>query len=140
MYEKFSNNTLFTQRDLISNNIIDMYEDNNETLFIGTGNGLGYGLINNENIYEFNMFQNDNLPAGGTPALVVNDNLIKVVSGIQLIETSIGNLPEGTGVSYSLDGGDTWYYMPQPKDDLYQDIDQWGCQWSEDNQLYSKDY
>ena len=29
--------------------------------------------------------------------------------------------------------------MPQSKDNLYQDINQWGCPWSDSNELYNSE-
>ena len=109
IYQKFANYIYSIGRDLTTNSIVNMYEDNNEVLYLGTSDGLGLRVINDEGQYEFNMFQSNNLPQGGTPALVVNDSLI-IVSGIQSIEISGNNYSQGTGTSFSLDNGDSWIF------------------------------
>jgi len=97
--------------------IIDFGEGSEETIIAGTGAGLGR-IINTsllgsieDNIYEI---MNDNLPLGANPAMKTYDdgNLI-VVSGV------IGTTeePEGTGISWSLDAGESWQYINQPVDD-----------------------
>ena len=124
---------------LSSNTIIDFEKYLDESIFMGTSNGLNIGFYDSDLAYHFeNFLSESSMVEGSNSALIIKNDII-ATAGAKTSETSVGNQPEGTGVSYSLDGGDTWYYMPQPKDDLYQNIDQWGCQWSEDNQLYSNE-
>ena len=124
---------------LSSNTIIDFEKYSDESIFMGTSNGLNIGFYDSDLTYHFeNFLSGSNMVEGSNSALIIKNDII-ATAGAKTSETSVGNQPEGTGISYSLDGGDTWYYMPQPKDDLYQNIDQWGCQWSEDNQLYSNE-
>ena len=96
--------------------IIDLGEGLEETIIAGTGGGLGR-IINTsllgsieDNIYEISS---DDLPLGANPAMKTYDdgNLI-VVSGV------VGTVeePEGTGISWSLDAGESWQFIMQPID------------------------
>ena len=124
---------------LSSNTIIDFERYAEQSVFMGTTNGLNFGFYDSNLSYHFeNFLLADNMIEGSNSALTIKDNII-ATAGAKTSETSIGDYPEGTGVSYSIDGGDTWSYMPQSKDDLYQDINQWGCPWAEDNQLYTSE-
>jgi len=121
---------------LSSNTIIDFERYSDESIFMGTTNGLNIGLYDSDLVYHFENFLSENhMVEGSNSALTIKDNII-ATSGAKTSDTAVGKQPEGTGISYSLDGGNTWKYMPQPKDDLYVNINQWGCQWAEDNTLY----
>jgi len=124
---------------LSSNTIIDFERYAEQSIFMGTTNGLNFGFYDSDLVYHFENFLSvDNMVEGSNPSLIIKDNII-AVAGAKTSETSMGDYPEGTGVSYSVDGGNTWNYMPQAKDDLYQDINQWGCPWSDNNQLYTSE-
>ncbi len=107
-------------RELVSGwpnlGIVDIRQGPDGSIIAGTGSGLG--LIDNSsllNSIENNIyyFSDSNLPIGSNPATKTydNGNLI-VVSGV----IGTNEEPEGTGISWSLDGGETWNYIQQPVD------------------------
>ena len=100
---------------LSSQSIVDLRILNNQSIVIGTSGGLGL-LDNDMNLYSFN---DNELPDGGNPALEVynNENLI-IVSGVETVNFLNEDVSSGTGISWSLDNGNTWNYMPQPQDQL----------------------
>ena len=53
---------------------------------------------------KFGKVNNDSLPDGSNPALIIRDNIIAVSGGVV---TDIGGnyLPTGSGIGYSFDGG-----------------------------------
>ena len=117
---------------LSSNGIydIEIYDDSN--LFMGSSNGLNIAYYDDEDNIVFKYFIDSDLPEGGNPALVVSNNVI-VVSGVKSVNTPIGTQSKGTGVSYSLDGGNSWNFMPQPTDKNNQldpsYVNKWACPW-----------
>ena len=124
---------------LSSNTIVDFERYADQSIFMGTTNGLNFGYYDFDLAYHFENFLNtDNMIEGSNSSLIVKDDII-AVAGVEIAETSAGDFPGGTGVSYSLDAGESWYYMPQSKDNLYQDINQWGCPWSDSNELYNSE-
>ena len=132
-YRSSSNN------GLSSNTIIDFEKYSDTSVFMGTTNGLNFGFYDSELSYYFeNFLSTSNMVEGSNSSLVVKDDII-ATAGAKTSETSIGDYPEGTGVSYSINGGESWNYIPQPKDDLYEDINTWGCPWSETNELYTSE-
>tara|TARA_Y100000994_G_C15702947_1_gene445989 strand:- start:1027 stop:3138 length:2112 start_codon:yes stop_codon:yes gene_type:complete len=96
--------------------IIDLREGHDETVVAGTGAGIG--II--ENLYLLNSIENNlysisdsNLPLGANPAMkTYNNGDFIVISGV----TGTVDNPEGTGISWSLDGGESWQYIGQPID------------------------
>ena len=117
--------------------IIDLGEGLEETIIAGTGGGLGR-IINTsllgsieDNIYEISS---DDLPLGANPAMktyIVNDELMIIVSGVTSEFTGGENRAKGTGISWSIDNGESWRFMPQsvePKESSpYIDLE-WGGQ------------
>ena len=96
--------------------IIDFREGVAETIIAGTGAGPGrITNINLLNLIEDNIYEirDDNLPLGANPAMRTYDdgNLI-IISGV----TGTTDVPEGTGISWSLDGGQSWQHIEQPTD------------------------
>ena len=104
-----------TNEGLSSNVIIDI-EYLNNSVFLSTSNGLGYALYDAPNFIFYN-FQDDDLPDGGNPAMVVKNNII-AVSGSETVSHAGQNHPAGTGISYSIDGGVSWNYMEQSVDEI----------------------
>jgi len=109
-----------TNDGLSSNGIYDIEIFDNSTLFIGTSNGLNLAYYDNQDNIIFSYFTDSNLPEGGNPALAVGNNVI-AVSGVKSTETSIGTQSKGTGISYSIDGGESWNFISQPIDKNHQD-------------------
>ena len=126
---------------LSSNGVYDLEILNDSTLIIGTNSGLNIAYYDFEGNLNFGYFTDNNIVYGGNPALSISDNII-AISGVKSVETSVGSQSKGTGVSYSINGGDSWSYMPQPIDSSYQDfpsyINKWACPWGlfDENSLY----
>ena len=106
---------------LLNNSIIDIEHLNNK-VFLSTSGGLGYSEFDGLN-FNFNHYDDENLPIGGNPSMVINNNVI-AVSGSEIVFHGGENHPAGTGISYSIDNGLTWDYMPQPIDGM---PEQWSC-------------
>jgi len=100
---------------LSSQSIVDLRILNDQSIVIGTSGGLGL-LDSDMNLYSYNDTE---LPSGGNPALEVynNENLV-IVSGVETVNFLNEDVSSGTGISWSLDNGNTWSYMPQPQDQL----------------------
>jgi len=126
---------------LSSNGVYDLEILNDSTIIIGTTAGLNIGYYDIQGNINFSHFTDGNLPEGGNPALAIQDDVI-AVSGVVSVETSIGTQSKGTGVSYSIDGGESWNIMPQPMDSSHQDnssyTNKWACAWDtfDANSLY----
>jgi ligand-binding sensor domain-containing protein len=103
---------------LPSNSVIDIVR-HQQSLWLGTGRGLaqlhldagisggGWSVIDDE----------EDIGRGGISALAVTDSIIWVATAYSE-DTDYGVKPAGGGISYSLDGGDTWFWQPQPIDSL----------------------
>ena len=130
-----------TLQGLSSNGLYDLEILNDSTLIIGTNSGLNLAYYDLEGNINYSHFVGENLLDVGNPALSVNNDII-AVSGVKSVDTSVGSQSKGTGISYSIDGGDSWNYMPQPIDSSYQDfssyINKWACPWGifDENSLY----
>ena len=100
---------------LSSQSIVDLRILSDQSIVIGTSGGLGL-LDSDMNLYSYNDTE---LPVGGNPALEVynNENLV-IVSGVETVNFLNEDVSSGTGISWSLDNGNTWSYMPQPQDQL----------------------
>ena len=111
--------------------IIDLRQGPNNSIYAGTGGGLGYILPGSEanNIYFSD--NNTNLPIGGNPSiksLEVDGDWITVLSGVETVTYFGDDVASGTGVSWSF-GDDVWYHISQPQDTVsngYIDYDWYG--------------
>ena len=119
---------------LPSNGIIDIREGTNGRFYFGTGDGLGYVDFISLDSLLFYTISNDSLPIGGNPSMktyLVDDELMIIVSGVTSEFADGQNRPKGTGISWSIDNGESWSFMPQsvePKESLqYIDLE-WGGQ------------
>ena len=107
-----------SEKGKIAHNVtIDIKSLNDSLYFFGTGNGLSYGEIMNNNSIDFGYFNISSMPVGGNPALAVRGNSI-AVSGVIDTATATGTEPKGTGIAYSTDKGENWTYLSQPIDDI----------------------
>ena len=123
----FDNNSLYryesiSEENISDNSIIDIRKIDDEYILLSTGNGLSYVKKNNNistDSVTFGQFNKNlvSLPRGGVPALITDENII-AVSG--LVDTMVASVEErkGTGISYSIDYGETWEYLQQPIDDI----------------------
>ena len=107
---------------LNSNAIIDIRYGENNDLYLGTGDGLGYVDITNSLNPIFYTLVNDSLPNGGISALktytINNDSFMVLLSGaISTYEKADNKYhTRGSGISWSFDNGDSWKYIDQPVD------------------------
>ena len=124
-----------TEDGLSSNSIVDIRPFDSTYFFISTASGLSYVHIHDlhPDSVSFGSFNRDSisLPRGGAPALALRENII-VISGLLDTTAVTGKELMGTGISYSIDEGENWFFLPQPKDDNpetgeYQTII-WGAQ------------
>ena len=112
-FNRFENNS---QKGTLLNNAVIDIRRLDETLYLySTGNGLSFGELQTEGDIEFGFFTNEEMPRGGNPALAVFENSI-AVSGVIDTAVATGSEPMGTGIALSLDGGESWRYLPQPVD------------------------
>ena len=100
---------------LAGNSIIDIYATGDSLLFFGSNRGL---TLTGDRGRTFRSYvaEEVNLPRGGISALAVDDSVI-VVAGIMDSLVAGEYNAMGTGIAYSLDSGDTWTYLPQPRED-----------------------
>jgi len=108
--------------------IQDLRTDFYGNLFAGTSDGVGKIITNNDGTVDsYFKFEDANLVSGGIPAIVTYDidsNTLVAVSGIETVSTSSGDEKSGTGISWSLNNGETWNYIEQPID-AYPDCSQY---------------
>jgi len=114
---------------LADNSIADL-KIGEEKIFVSTSGGLSYVRYNevqnsDDSFVEFYHYSEDvNLPFGGNPALTsivlpegyddYSGNTMVAVSGMESVDNQCG--AQGTGISWSLDNGETWHYIEQPND------------------------
>ena len=134
-HEKLHRYDNITENGLNSNSIVDIRSIDDSYLLLSTSIGLSYAHIydSHPDSISFASFNRDSvsLPRGGAPALSVKENII-AISGLLDTTAVTGKELMGTGISYSIDEGENWFYLSQPKDDIpetgkYQTIN-WGAQ------------
>ncbi len=96
---------------LRSNSVSDVAVHNGE-IWLGTGSGLSRS--NDGGATWVTYTSQNGLPRGGVSAFAVTDSIIWVATAFDSLVPE-GLLPAGGGLSYSLDRGATWRYVPQPK-------------------------
>ncbi|MGH7496463.1 MAG: hypothetical protein ACREOO_29285 [bacterium] len=96
---------------LRSNYVSDIVVHNGE-IWLGTGQGLSRS--NDGGATWVTYTTRNGLPRGGVSALAVTDTIMWVATVLDSLVPE-GLLPAGGGLSYSLDRGTTWQYVPQPK-------------------------
>ena len=111
-------------RDLVNNladdTIVDL-RDGNNAIYVGTSGGISKIDLSS---LSFSHFIDENLPDGGNPATITyelnNGQTMIVVSGVLSYYSSAedANIPYGTGIAWSIDSGENWFYTEQPKDEL----------------------
>ena len=130
-----------TEDGFNSNSIVDIRPMKDSSyLFLSTASGLSYVHIYDihPDSLSFGSFNRDSLflqeagslPRGGSPALVVKDSVV-ALSGLLDTIAVTGAEQMGTGISYSIDDGETWKYLSQPIDSS---INIWHCPFSENPQ------
>ena len=100
---------------LIGSSISDI-AGSGDTLFLGSGHGLGATFDNGESFIGFSR-RYSSLGQGGVSALEVYGDTIWVAMGFDTT-TAFGNLKAGGGISRSVDAGASWTWLGQPMDSL----------------------
>ncbi len=108
--QSIASDSMFT-----SNGIMDIRNLNDELLFLGTNDGLNFIDLSLDAEFQYGHPISSNFPKGGNPALSIKDDII-VFSGVVDTLVSTGYEVKGTGLSYSINGGDSWTYLSQPID------------------------
>jgi len=94
-----------------SNSVSDIVIVDENTIWIGTGKGLSKTEDGGQTWKTYSRKQG--IGRGGVSAIAVNDSLIWVATAIDTLFDG-ENWPAGGGLSYSLDYGMTWHFVPQP--------------------------
>jgi len=102
---------------MLSNAITDIVVHDNE-IWLGTGKGLSVTKDDGKSFITY--YSTTGIGKGSVSALAVDNGTIWVATGFDTT-TSEGDLPAGSGLSYSSDGGESWNHIPQPKDSRDED-------------------
>ena len=103
-----------------SNVIIDILPFSQDTLWLGTGNGVTRIVYNPERPGGFGfetMGEAQGLGKGGVSGLYVSDTIMWSAFAF---DTAVGISGAGGGLAYSRDHGRNWTWLPQPRDQVYQ--------------------
>ena len=96
-----------------SNSILDI-AINGDTIWLGTSRGLSRSTDGGnswKNFYDTGDFKKDE----SVTALAVGNGMVWAATG-KSREINGQDMPVGTGLKFSTDGGDTWFAVPQPID------------------------
>ncbi|MBC7186834.1 MAG: hypothetical protein H5U38_07365 [Calditrichaeota bacterium] len=81
-------------------------------IWAGTGGGLSVSEDGGRSWRSYSRAHG--LGKGGVSALAIRGDTIWTATAFDTLITNIGYLPAGGGLSYSIDGGATWQWIPQP--------------------------
>jgi len=98
---------------LNSNGINDLFVSG-DTVWVGSGGGLSYTADKGDTWLHYS--REDGFGKGGVSAVAKRGALIWVATAFDTLIRDAGNLPAGGGLSVSTDRGQTWRWMPQPRD------------------------
>jgi len=101
-----------SQSSRISGNSITDIFVNQNALWLGTGAGLSKTTDAGETWQNFGHA--DGLGRGGVSALTLAGDTIWVATAFDSLTKDAGRLPAGGGLSWSIDGGQTWTHISQP--------------------------
>jgi ligand-binding sensor domain-containing protein len=96
----------------LSNSVTDIVISGS-TIWLGTGKGLSRSTDNGttwRNYYNTPEFGQEDVSA-----IAVHNNEVWVATAHSK-DVDGNSLPEGSGLRYSIDGGETWTILPQPRD------------------------
>src|SRR5450759_416823 len=96
----------------LSNSVTDIVTSGT-TIWLGTGKGLSRSTDNGttwRNYYNTPEFGQEDISA-----IAVHNNEVWVATAHSK-DVDGSSLPEGSGLRYSIDGGETWTILPQPRD------------------------
>lgn len=116
-----TNSETYFEQGVHHNSIRHIKQFNNR-LFLATSSGLGYLDITDISNPIYYNINNSNLPSGGVPALKLysdNNEAFIFTTGLTSTYEVADNKyhHRGTGISWSLDSGNSWNYSSQPVDD-----------------------
>jgi hypothetical protein len=106
----------------LSNSVTDIVVSG-DTLWVGTGKGLSLSTDRGttwKNFYEDSTFGTEDISA-----IAIHNKEVWVATAHTVV-VSDQSLPDGTGLRYSSDGGNTWTTIPQPVDDYNVDTLHYG--------------
>ena len=98
----------------LSNSVTDIVTSGS-TIWLGTGKGLSRSTDNGatwRNYYNTSDFGQEDISA-----IAVHNNEVWVATAHSTIAGD-ATLPEGSGLRYSINDGETWTVLPQPKDTI----------------------
>ncbi len=96
---------------LKSNSITDIAIVDDNTIWLGTGKGLAKTEDGGQTWRTYG--EKDGIGRGGVSALAVTDEIIWVATAFDTLVRG-EHTAAGGGLSYSIDKGATWNYIPQP--------------------------
>jgi len=97
----------------MSNSILDIVVKG-DSVWLGTSKGLSLSTDNGrtwKNFYDDGTFEKDE----SVTALAIGNGMVWAATG-KSQEIDGQNMPVGTGLKFTTDGGDTWFTVPQPID------------------------
>ncbi len=97
---------------LKSNSVTDIIIQDEQTIWIGTGEGLSKSTDGGQSWVTFT--EKDGLGRGGVSAMAMSGSIIWVATAFDSLVANGDHLPAGGGLSYSTDGGQNWTHIPQP--------------------------
>ncbi|MBO8131277.1 MAG: hypothetical protein H0Z29_07150 [Candidatus Marinimicrobia bacterium] len=115
--------TTITYPGLASNGVTSILPMGEDKIWFGTGRGLSV-TYNFGNSFESFLPGAGIMPKGGISAMDIEDSTIWIAG---VFDTLImgAYLQAGGGLSYSIDGGKTWRWIPQPVDDKSDTVENW---------------
>ena len=104
------------ENDLNSNAIYEIV-GLQDTIWLRTGSGISFISFDNSNNPLFQSMNDNNLPQGGSPAFIIDNDFI-ALSGASSTYQNNRYRPMGEGISWSIDKGHNWSYIEQPIDSV----------------------
>jgi len=99
---------------LLGNGIVDILSQDT-VLWIATGYGLNKTVSAGDN--WVNYTSRNYVGKGGVTAMtLMDDSTLWIATSFDTTTDDEGNLPAGSGLSYTRDNGQNWFHVPQPVD------------------------
>ena len=107
---------------LYGNGIVDLVVQNDSTIWAATGYGLSKAVVHSDGSIEWKSFsEKDYFGKGGVSAMALKgDSALWIATAFDTVANG-SELPAGSGLSYTKDGGRTWNHVPQPVDSRYEE-------------------
>ena len=100
--------------DRLSSNAVNDIRLEENTIWIATGRGLDRSTNGGDN--WIHTTQNEGIGKGGVSAIAFGEGIIWIATAFDTMTATEGKLSAGGGLSYSLDDGASWTWIPQPVD------------------------